>query len=120
MSKGGLPVGREGRLVLRLAFLQRRIRTGPLSLDRRNLNFRPGPEDPIASVDQAMAVYLRGREEEGVVKPKAREGSGEARQERAGALGDGGVDRVDTVTEARDDLVEPFNDRREQHRLRSV
>jgi hypothetical protein len=106
MSKGGLPVGREGHLVLRLAFLQRRIRIGPLSLDRRNLNFRPGPDDLVASRDQAMAAQLRGRREEGVVKPKARE-AGEARQERAGALGDGGVDRVDTIREARDDLVEP-------------
>jgi hypothetical protein len=54
-----------------------------------------------------MAVYLRRREEEGVVKPKARDGSVEAWQQRAGALGDGGVDRVDTVREARGDLVEP-------------
>jgi hypothetical protein len=80
-----------------------------LRLDYRNRNFRPAPEGPIAARDQAVAVHLRRRDEEGVVKPMARETGGEARQDGASARSDRGVDWVDAVSEARDDLVEPVS-----------
>jgi hypothetical protein len=55
-----------------------------------------------------VAVHLRRRDEEGIVKPMAREtGGGEARQDGASASSDRGVDWLDAVSEARDDLVEP-------------
>jgi hypothetical protein len=50
-----------------------------------------------------MAVDLGRRDEEGVVKVMDLETSGAARQQRAGARGDLGVDRVDAISEARDD-----------------
>ena len=49
---------------------------------------------------------LRRRDEHGVVKPMMQMACGEAREQRAGARGDGGVDWVDAVGEARNDFVE--------------
>jgi hypothetical protein len=59
-----------------------------------------------------MTVDLGRRDEEGVVKVMDLETSGAARQQRAGARGDLGVDRVDAISEARDDLLEPAAQRR--------
>jgi hypothetical protein len=52
-----------------------------------------------------MAMDLRRRNEECVVKPMVQMACGEARQEAAGARGDRGVDWVDSVGEAGDDSL---------------
>jgi hypothetical protein len=53
---------------------------------------RAGPEDRVAARGQTVAVNLRRRDKEGVMKPMAG-GTSEAWQERAGTRRDRGVDR---------------------------
>jgi hypothetical protein len=55
-----------------------------------------------------MAVELRRRDEQGIMKAMARVTNCEARQDPASANGDRSVDRVDAIGEARSDLVQPF------------
>ena len=53
-----------------------------------------------------MAVELRRRDEQGIMKAMARKSIGETRQDPASANGDRSVDRVDAIGEAPSDLVE--------------
>jgi hypothetical protein len=55
----------------------------PRQLDRRNLNFCPGPEDPVAARDEAVAVDLCRRDKECVVEPMAMVTNNEVRQRLA-------------------------------------
>jgi hypothetical protein len=104
MSQGSLPL--VGKAAAGFAFISVGRTPGRLlRLDYRDRRLRPGPEDRVAARGQAVAVNLRRRDKEGVMKPMARETGGEAWQERAGTRRDRGVDRVDAVGEARDDLV---------------
>ena len=91
----------RGKLLVFLGRLQwrRQRHLWPRQLDRRNLNFCPGPEDPIAARDQAMAMVLRCRYEQGIMKAMARVSIREVRQDPASANGDRSVDRVDAICE---------------------
>jgi hypothetical protein len=53
---------------------------GSVKLDRRDLNFRPRPAGVVAARDQPVAMDLRRRNKEDVVKPMAEVTIGAARQ----------------------------------------
>jgi hypothetical protein len=80
----------------------------PHQLDNHDRRLRPGTKNSIPARDQAVAVELRRRNEQGVMKAMPRLTIREARHDPASANGDRSVDRVDAIGEARDDLVEPF------------
>ena len=53
-------------------------------------------------------MVLRRRDEQGIIKAIARLTICEAPQDPASTNGDRSVDRVDAISEARSDLVEPY------------
>ena len=84
---------------------------GTLSLDRRDRNFRPGSEDPIAASEQAVAMDLSRGDEERIVQAMTRLTVLHSRQQGTGAQRDLRIDLMDAIGEANGEFAEPLSQR---------